>query len=591
MKKTVKRIVLIIVLIFVIGAWSLRESEANWCVTLRDLTKPDVITARAIVSFYKEPWTEWLQKVLVSKFANRELSDLKTVYKMTSGNFLFIDAQFNLKPSANAIIREFAGEVKNREQLGALVHDLEKIRYDLAVQFPSGVDPDVVMVCPSQDPEKAFYTSGEPLDSEREKAVIKWANNQKKTYETLAEKALQLDSLFVVSFVSLFRSKTPYASFYWVSLVDNETAMVNFLKYDGLDNLPVYKILRNSLPKYEQLANSSQVTVTFTEKLKPGSRGAAVSKIQQRLIQEGYMDGSPSGFLDEKTREALIKFQRTHFVTPDGTVGQKTIEKMNIPFTKKAEWIRTTLEGLAETPLRIYNRFIWVNIPTFSLEYYDDGKLVSRHKVIVGRADGKEMKIKGKIIKWNNTLPLVSEIKSVVINPRWYVPERIRIELEKEAMNDEFYFQKRGFRALDSTYSWGEPRLYQLPGGKNPLGKAKFLFDNPYGFYLHDTPEQHLFRRASRAISHGCIRVERALDLAREILTKENPKRAEQIESYLKKPDQTYITLENPVPIVITYFPVSAGEDGLLEFGGDPYGWEDTNGFKGFFYVKNDQGM
>jgi murein L,D-transpeptidase YcbB/YkuD len=158
-------------------------------------------------------------------------------------------------------------------------------------------------------------------------------------------------------------------------------------------------------------------------------------------------------------------------------------------------------------------------------------------------------------------------------------------------MNDEFYFQKRGFRALDSTYSWGEPRLYQLPGGKNPLGKAKFLFDNPYGFYLHDTPEQHLFKRASRAISHGCIRVERALDLAREILTKENPKRAEQIESYLKKPDQTYITLENPVPIVITYFPVSAGEDGLLEFGGDPYGWEDTNGFKGFFYVKNDQGM
>lgn len=143
---------------------------------------------------------------------------------------------------------------------------------------------------------------------------------------------------------------------------------------------------------------------------------------------------------------------------------------------------------------------------------------------------------------------------------------------------------------LDSTYSWGEPRLYQLPGGKNPLGKVKFLFDNPYGFYLHDTPEQHLFKRASRTISHGCVRVEKALDLAREIIQKDNPKRAEQIDNYLKRPDQTYITLERPIPIIITYLPVSAGEEGL-EFGGDPYGWEKINGFKGFFYVKGDQGV
>jgi len=339
--------------------------------------------------------------------------------------------------------------------------------------------------------------------------------------------------------------------------------------------------LKDAVSKYEDLAKSSQIIVSIPEKLKPGSHGQAVTTVQKRLIQEGYMKGTATGVLDEKTRTALMDFQRTHFVTPDGTVGPKTVEKMNIPYEEKLKWIRVTLEGIEEAPFRLYNQFIWVNIPTFSLEYYADGKLISRHKVIVGRGDGKEIKIRGKIVRWNNTLPLVSEIKSVVINPRWYVPDRIRVELKEKAGDDEFFFQKQGFVMLEPA------RLYQLPGGKNPLGKVKFLFDNPYGFFLHDTPEQHLFKRASRTISHGCVRVEKALDLAKEILERDNPKKAARIDTYLKKSDQTYITLEHPIPIVITYFPVSVSEDGLLEFGGDPYGWADQIGFKGFFYVKD----
>jgi|GEM_PF-1381745 len=584
------------------------EGDANWCLTLRDFTKPDLVTTRAIVSFYREPWSEWLRNFIANRFKVGAVhepplpNDLRVVYKATSANLVFVDNHFKPKASMKAVMKEFSGNIPKEEELKRLLQELEEARQNLSNQFPAGVDPDAVMVCPSRElvgqthrSAPTFFISGAPLEKDQENAVIHWAKLQKKAYERLAEKGLEVDSTFTASFISLLKSKTPYPGFSWISFADNETAIVGFLKSDILQH-PVGAThglpLKDAVSKYEDLAKSSQIIVGATPcgcpKLKPGSHGQAVTvgathvvALKKRLIQEGYMEGTATGVLDEKTRTALMDFQRTHFVTPDGTVGQKTVEKMNIPYEEKLKWIRVTLEGIEEAPFRLYNQFIWVNIPTFSLEYYADGKLISRHKVIVGRRDGKEIKIRGKIVRWNNTLPLVSEIKSVVINPRWYVPDRIRVELKEKAGDDEFFFQKQGFVMLESA------RLYQLPGGKNPLGKVKFLFDNPYGFFLHDTPEQHLFKRASRTISHGCVRVEKALDLAKEILERDNPKKAAQIDTYLKKSDQTYITLEHPIPIVITYFPVSVSEDGLLEFGGDPYGWADQIGFKGFFYVKD----
>jgi hypothetical protein len=593
MKKTF--LVTAILLFLGIGLANSEEGDANWCLTLRDFTKPNLVTARAIVSFYREPWSEWLRNFIANRFKGTEANDLRVVYKATSANLVFVDNHFKPKASMKAVMKEFSGNIPNEEELKRLLQELEEARQSVGQThrsaptfFISGVDPDAVMVCPSREPDKNFFISGVPLEKDQENAVIHWAKLQKKAYERLAEKGLEVDSTFTASFISLLKSKTPYPGFSWISFADNETAIVGFLKSDILQHLQAYKVLKDAVSKYEDLAKSSQIIVCRgrpmclpAEKLKPGSHEQAVTTVQKRLIQEGYMEGTATGVLDEKTRTALMDFQRIHFVTPDGTVGPKTVEKMNIPYEEKLKWIRVTLEGIEEAPFRLYNQFIWVNIPTFSLEYYADGKLISRHKVIVGRSDGKEIKIRGKIVRWNNTLPLVSEIKSVVINPRWYVPDRIRVELKEKAGDDEFFFQKQGFVMLESA------RLYQLPGGKNPLGKVKFLFDNPYGFFLHDTPEQHLFKRASRTISHGCVRVEKALDLAKEILERDNPKKAAQIDTYLKKSDQTYITLEHPIPIVITYFPVSVSEEGLLEFGGDPYGWADQIGFKGFFYVKD----
>ena len=64
----------------------------------------------------------------------------------------------------------------------------------------------------------------------------------------------------------------------------------------------------------------------------------------------------------------------------------------------------------------------------------------------------------------------------------------------------------------------GELRLRQRPGTRNQLGRIKFVLPNSMDVYLHDTPGVELFNLSKRDLSHGCIRVEQPLLLARFVL-------------------------------------------------------------------------
>lgn len=57
-------------------------------------------------------------------------------------------------------------------------------------------------------------------------------------------------------------------------------------------------------------------------------------------------------------------------------------------------------------------------------------------------------------------------------------------------------------------------RFVQDPGPQNALGRIKMIIPNGMAIYLHDTPEKALYERSVRALSSGCVRVERAFDLA-----------------------------------------------------------------------------
>src|SRR5690348_4597276 len=110
----------------------------------------------------------------------------------------------------------------------------------------------------------------------------------------------------------------------------------------------------------------------------------------------------------------------------------------------------------------------------------------------------------------------------------------------------------------------GELRLRQRPGTRNQLGRIKFVLPNSMDVYLHDTPGVELFNLSKRDLSHGCIRVEQPLLLARFVL-EDQPQWTEQsMHGAMRAGEPTIVQLSRPIPVVIFYTTVVAGVDGVI---------------------------
>jgi murein L,D-transpeptidase YcbB/YkuD len=116
--------------------------------------------------------------------------------------------------------------------------------------------------------------------------------------------------------------------------------------------------------------------------------------------------------------------------------------------------------------------------------------------------------------------------------------------------------------------------LTQQPGPENALGRAKFVFPNRYAVYLHDTPARSAFAREQRSVSHGCVRLERAIDLARLLASDAPGWSADRVDAVLAGQETTEVKLARPVPVTLMYltaFPVAGG---AIQFRQDVYGWD-----------------
>lgn len=329
---------------------------------------------------------------------------------------------------------------------------------------------------------------------------------------------------------------------------------------------PHYKPLVAALIKYRQLSDKSEQVYVSGPALKMGSTGEQVRNLQRRLQQEDFYSGKISGVFDAATQEALKRFQQSHSLPADGAMGQTTRDWLNMPYGKKAQMVADVVKIVRQTPVRRADKYIRINIPQYLLEYYNEGKVQRVHRVIVGKSSGKKVNVNGRLVGENQTPPLASQIERIIINPRWYVTDRIRKELGDSVISDPKYVQ------MSSTFASGAPRLYQLPGPTNPLGRFKFEFPNAYAVFLHDTPKRQLFSNPRRDFSHGCVRVEKAEELATRLLEDDNNPAVKRIENFLASNRPSHVQLSESVPIVIDYLPVYTNGRGQLVFYGDPYG-------------------
>ena len=162
------------------------------------------------------------------------------------------------------------------------------------------------------------------------------------------------------------------------------------------------------------------------------------------------------------------------------------------------------------------------------------------------------------MVKRSSHMPMFTEIDAmrvpVIVRVRGFA--RIANGTRKQQMN---IVQKNG-------------RYVQLPGPKNALGQVKFDMKDDEAIYLHDTPAKAMFGQDERHESHGCVRVDGALDLAENIAAAQGV--LDKFEEGLASGDETFVKLKTPIPVRLMYHTAWLGDDGRVHFAQDVYGWD-----------------
>jgi murein L,D-transpeptidase YcbB/YkuD len=321
-----------------------------------------------------------------------------------------------------------------------------------------------------------------------------------------------------------------------------------------------YRALQRALGQYRAIqARGGWAPVPEGPALKPGMTDARVVALRARLAAEnapGTIELT-SPVYDPALAAVVAAAQARYGQPADGVVGPATLAAFNRPVAARIAQIAANMERWRWMP-RIWPRTrIEVNIPGAVLDLYDDNVKAETMLVAVGSPTKR-------------TPMLMSAIHSVVLNPPWNVPTSIAAK--ELAPKGEAYLNRNGFRWISNGA--GGARLQQKPGPGNSLGRIKFDFDNDFGVYLHDTNSKAVFGRDARSVSHGCVRVERPMDLARILLERSQGWDAERIDSTLQDTETVRAPLGESWPVMIVYWTVFADDQGQVNFRDDIYGWD-----------------
>ena len=341
---------------------------------------------------------------------------------------------------------------------------------------------------------------------------------------------------------------------------------------------PYYTVLRTWLKKYRQFAKNPWPHLHLTRTLRPGMRGNDVALLRARLASEGFLQHGHSTqdpeLFDDKLEDAVRDFQLHHGLEPDGVVGKNTLKMLNLTPSFKVNKIRVNLERARWILHNLPKRFLLVNIAGFRLFYFENGKKKWSCKVMVGKP------------YWKTPI-FRATMEYVVVNPYWVVPPGI---LKKEVLpkikRNPSYLSKNNMEIVDAKGHWIDPRsinwkhinparfpyiIRQKPGPQNALGRIKFIFPNKHFVFLHDTPAKALFSKNMRAFSHGCIRVEKPLELARILFEGSKKWTMEKIKEAIASGKNRIIHLERRMPILILYWTVVRNHDNTITFLPDIY--------------------
>jgi len=341
--------------------------------------------------------------------------------------------------------------------------------------------------------------------------------------------------------------------------------------------MPQYaQLLKDKLDLQEQLAEGGWGPRVSAKKLQPGDTGLAVIALRDRLQKMGYLGRSATAVYDAAIQKAVQAYQADQGLTPDGVVGPGTLEEINQSPEDRMKSILVALERLRwMNGLDFSGRYVWVNIPDFSVRVVEDGKRIFHSVTVVGQNNPDR-----------RTPEFSDEMERLVINPAWHVPRSIvtkeylpMMQRNPNAAGQLDLIDSRGRVVPRSAVNFAAYSasnfpfaMKQPPSNRNALGLVKFLFPNKWNIYLHDTPSKSLFEKESRAFSHGCIRVGQPFDLAYVLLGAQSDDPRAEFKRILNTGRETTVPLKQPVPVHLVYFTAFPTPTGHVEYRRDVYG-------------------
>jgi len=320
-----------------------------------------------------------------------------------------------------------------------------------------------------------------------------------------------------------------------------------------------YRAIQQAHVRFLQLASKTQFKpVSDGKPIKPGSNDPRVAEVIGAMEAVGYVPRRPAANGSKPAPAtyspqlvAAVKALQGEFgFKQDGIIGGDTLDALNAGPAYRARQTAIAMERLRWLPRNAPETRIDVNTAATMLDYWRDGQRVDRRNVVAGEADKPTPQLQAPLFR-------------LVAKPTWTVPKGIG---DKEvADKSPEWLADNGFELKDNLWVQGS-------GPKNSLGLVKFDMQDKEAIYLHDTPAKALFGTPQRHRSHGCVRVENALEFAAALAEQEGVSDKFQ-EAMQDDEDNKFVPLPHEIPVRLLYQTVF-WDGSRVQFRPDIYGWD-----------------
>ena len=447
------------------------------------------------------------------------------------------------------------------------------------------------------------------------------SNNILRMYEDIANGRSQPKQVYGYTYMLPLNNKKD---------LDFEDFLTAGNKNEIIDNLHITDTTYNELKKIliyylnkKIAAEHSKINFCEYPKISVGDTVPILPKILAKLREKNLPNEKIQNLKDttiytQEIANSIKEIQEQYSLTPDGIMGYKTYKIINASPEDNIAQVKTNLERQRWFTKPVKGAFVYINLPIYEVDmHWEDS--VKTTRVCIGKnlPDNYDDLVQEytdsgwlyKLPKNMETPQIASEITYMVINPTWTIPfSIIRNEMWWKLIRDPAYLSREGYKVFrgkeevnGDTIQWSKIdkdkipyQIVQNPGPKNSLGTVKYIFNNPFSIYLHDTPSKSAFKRTQRAVSHGCVRLQDPI-LFGEYLMQNcdssnaddfrikmgyKPRDLDRLKDYdptdstadiQKLIETTIVRLEKPMPLYLDYRTVYFDADWTLHFCYDIY--------------------